>query len=472
MIKFDLKGSKLIFQCDTDLFKQIREQFSYPYAGHSFMKKKNKFIPSRKYVITPTGQCEIGMYWEINKYLHENQIIDNDHIITKELSDYLCKQYDFEFYNTLKANGQPLRDYQVNVVKLALKTGRGICLMGTGAGKTLATAALIENYYLNATNKNAFKCLVVVPDLGLVTQTFNDFLSYGISYKITKWTGSTTPDFTANVIVVNMSILQRRFEENEWLKHIDLLVVDECHKSAAEVSGKIISKITTPHKYGFTGTLPDNNGDKWSVLGKLGPVIYEKNSFELRQENFLVNVNVTCVNMFYNRVPKMKYKEELDFIYNSEFRNNTIKEIAQKFPKNILILINHIRHGEMLLEKLSGTSKKVYFIQGKVEVEERERIKELIEKHDDVVCIALSSIFSTGVNIKNLHMIMFAAGGKAFIRTVQSIGRGLRLHPSKNKLIIFDLIDNLHYGIEHGLARKSIYNREQIEFSEKNLRQP
>jgi len=69
-------------------------------------------------------------------------------------------------------------------------------------------------------------------------------------------------------------------------------------------------------------------------------------------------------------------------------------------------------------------------------------------------------------------MIMFAAGGKAFIRTVQSIGRGLRLHPSKNKLIIFDLIDNLHYGIEHGLARKSIYNREQIEFSEKNLRQP
>lgn len=40
MIKFDLKGNKLIFRCDDELFKQVREQFSYPYVGHSFMKKR------------------------------------------------------------------------------------------------------------------------------------------------------------------------------------------------------------------------------------------------------------------------------------------------------------------------------------------------------------------------------------------------------------------------------------------------
>jgi superfamily II DNA or RNA helicase len=471
-MKFDIKGNKLIFQCEPDLFNQVREHFSCPYEGHSFMKRKNRFMPSRKYYITPTGQCEMGLFWEINKYLHECNIIAPESCITKELSDYLGKQYDSKFHNNLKADGNTLRDYQEDAVKLALKYGRGICLMGTGAGKTITTATLVENYYLNSTNKNTFKCLVVVPDLGLVTQTYNDFLSYGVSFKPTKWTGKHTPDLTSNVFVVNLGILQSKFEENKWLEHVDLLIVDECHKGKAEVTGKIISKIKTPHKYGFTGTLPDKSGDRWSVLGKLGPVIFEKNSYDLRQENFLTNVDIKCVNLHYKPVPKMNYRAELDFLYESEFRNNTIKEIATKFPKNILILINHIRHGEILMEKFRGISKKVFFIQGKVEVEERERIKEIIENHDDVVCIALSSIFSTGVNIKNLHMIMFAAGGKAFIRTVQSIGRGLRLHPSKNKLYIFDLIDNLRYGSEHGDARKDIYQREKIQFIEKNIREP
>jgi superfamily II DNA or RNA helicase len=468
---FDLKNNKLIFQCEPELFKQVREHFSYPYEGHSFMKRRNKFIPSRKYVITPTGQCEVGMFWEINKYLHECNIVVPSTSVTPILSNYLTKQYDFTYYNNLKADGNTLREYQEDVVKLALKTGRGICLMGTGAGKTITTATLIENYYLNSIKKPTFKCLVVVPDLGLVTQTYNDFLSYGVTFKPTKWTGKHEPDLTSNVFVVNIGILQRKFEENEWLKHIDLLVVDECHKMKADVSGKLISKILTPHKYGFTGTLPDKNGDRWAVLGKLGPVIYEKSSYELRQENYLTNVEVKCININYKPVPKMNYRDELDFLYESNFRNNAIKEISQKFPNNILILINHIRHGEILMEHLKGISKKVFFIQGKVEVEEREKIKEIIEKNNNVVCVALSSIFSTGVNIKNLHLIMFAAGGKAFIRTVQSIGRGLRLHPSKSKLYIFDLVDNLRYGNEHGEARKNIYQREKIQFSEKNIRE-
>ena len=76
----------------------------------------------------------------------------------------------------------------------------------------------------------------------------------------------------------------------------------------------------------------------------------------------------------------------------------------------------------------------------------------------------MSSIFSTGVNIKNIHMIIFAAGGKALIRTVQSIGRGLRLHPTKTKLVIIDIADNLYYGMQHAEDRKEIYSKEKIKY--------
>ena len=116
-----------------------------------------------------------------------------------------------------------------------------------------------------------------------------------------------------------------------------------------------------------------------------------------------------------------------------------------QFFNNTLILINNIDHGQHLFDLLSTAlpHKQVYFIRGEVDVEERDRVKKVREDNNNVICIAISAIFSTGVNIKNLHMIIFAAGGKSFIRTVQSIGRGLRLSDNKEKLVIIDIADKL-----------------------------
>ena len=81
-----------------------------------------------------------------------------------------------------------------------------------------------------------------------------------------------------------------------------------------------------------------------------------------------------------------------------------------------------------------------------MDVNDREEVKRLMELSNNIICIAISAIFSTGVNISNIHYIIFASGGKSFVRTVQSIGRGLRLNQNKNKLLIFDFADNLYYG--------------------------
>ena len=259
------------------------------------------------------------------------------------------------------------------------------------------------------------------------------------------------------------------------MKYVDLLIVDECHKiKASNKVSKIVSKIRTHNKYGFTGTLPENNLDKWSIVGKLGPVIYEKSSYELRLEDYLANVNVKVLNLEYRIPPRYlsdnKYREELDYIYESPFRNTFLSKLCNKLENNTLILVNHIKHGLELEEYLKNSEdKQVYFIRGEVEVEERDKIKKIMEKDSNVICIAMSSIFSTGVNIKNLHNIIFAAGGKSFIRTVQSVGRGLRKHASKNKLVIFDICDNLRYGLRHCEKRKDIYETEKIKYTESKI---
>ena len=480
MIELDYNRStnKLLIRSDDSFtFDNLREHFSTENKNASFMQRKfktrNVKIPTRKYVITPTGTCDIGLYWEIRKYFIENQIILN--VSTSDaLNKALTIGVDSETYTNFNLD---LRDYQTDVLNKALKLGWGTCVLGTGAGKTLTTAALIENYYRNSNNKSTFKCIMLVPDLGLVTQTYNEFIACGISYSLTMWTGSTKPDLTANVIICNIGILQARFTESEWVKYIDLLVIDECHKIKSDNKiSKVISKIKTRHRYGFTGTLPDNNEDKWFIIGRLGPVLYEKTSAELRNESFLTNVEVKILNINHGdvQIPRLSdsaYINELDFIYESVKRNELLVKLCFKLVNNTLILVNHIKHGEILYDLLARTckNKQIYFIRGEIEVEERENIKKIMESDNNVVCIAISAIFSTGVNIKNLHNIVFAAGGKSFIRTVQSIGRGLRLHANKTRLIIIDLCDLLHYGEKHCNKRIEIYKKEKIGYSIKNI---
>ncbi len=93
-----------------------------------------------------------------------------------------------------------------------------------------------------------------------------------------------------------------------------------------------------------------------------------------------------------------------------------------------------------------------------------------MEETHGVVCIAISKIFSTGISIKNLHNVVFAAIGKARIKIIQSIGRSLRLHHTKEMATIFDIADvSLHYGLRHYEERKKLYVTEKIPLFYKQL---
>jgi superfamily II DNA or RNA helicase len=323
--------------------------------------------------------------------------------------------------------------------------------------------------------------LLVVPDLGLVSQTYNDFKNYNVPFFVTKWTGADELNTNANVIIANMGILMSGKSELSWLENINMLVVDEVHKvRRSNKINDVLKKINTCIRFGFTGTLPEDKLDQWNIIGKIGPIIYEKNSFQLRTQKYIANVSANVIEICYEKEPEYKaeivnpaerYRAELEFLFDNSFRNKTLASIANNAPNNVLILIDFIKHGETLYEHLSKicSRKKIFFIQGDVEVQDREKVRDLMEKNNNIVCVAISKIFSTGVNIKNLHFIVFAGGGKAKVRTVQSIGRGLRLHDKKEKLNIIDIADQLTYGRRHQLKRQSLYEQETIPYQIKRI---
>jgi len=472
MIKLDFDTKKCKAIISGDRFLEIREHFSVENPAAKF--NRSFYIPKRLYAIASNGYFDIGLFDEIKAFLFEKQY-KVEYEYTQPFLDELTPKLDKPLIKRLSLK---LRDYQEETVKRCMSEGRGIALLGTGAGKTLTIATLIENFYLYAKDVKKFKCLIIVPDLGLVNQTYKDFETYNVSFTQSRWTGSIKPDFEANVIIANIDILRSKFDQNDWIKDIDILIVDEAHKMGkGNKSSKILDKIKTPNKFGFTGTLPTDNIDKWNVTGKIGGVLIIKSSYELREEKFLTTVHVKMLNLLYRDVPKPiintgnttdDYHNELIFISNNEFRNKVIQTTCNNFKNNILILINNINHGQHLFDLFSKNlpDKQVYFIRGEVDVEDRDKVKAIMETSNNVVCIAISAIFSTGVNIKNIHMIIFAAGGKSFIRTVQSIGRGLRLNENKDELIIIDICDLLDYGSNHAEKRKEIYNKEKITFSQ------
>lgn len=489
MVLFQLDKNKKHGIISGDFFEEIREHFSVKNEGARFARLRGRFIPSRTYAITPGGRFDPCLFYEIVKFLLNGNYCDKDNIKASDefITHIAPASTTFQkspYFNNIPYDymGLKLRDYQKQIVTKCLSSGRGVIVLATAGGKTLVMASLLSS--LHAFNKD-FKCLLVVPDLGLAEQTSNDFVSYNVPFSSRKWTGSSPLEpqkiHNTNVIIANLGILQSKNTDISWLSKIDVLVIDEVHKvRRGNQVNDIIKTIETPVRFGFTGTMPEDKLDQWNIIGKIGPVIYEKNSFQLRNEKYIANVSANILELQYASVPRNvttslnpseKYRLELEFLFSNQFRNNTIATLSNNVTNNVLILVDYIQHGKNLEEALADKcrNKQIFFIRGEVEIEDREKVRKLMENNNNIICIAISKIFSTGVNIKNLHFIIFAGGGKAKVKTIQSIGRGLRLHNNKEKLYIFDIADQLTYGKRHQLKRQSLYEQENIPYNSKKI---
>lgn len=479
MLKFDIdKKNKAIVTGDE--VKQLRERFSVENKAAKFSRFRGRYIPDRKYIITPTGRFDIGMYFEFKKYIKDNfndlKIYKTDNF-SKMLYPRVSTSIDIPSLNL------ELRDYQKDIVNICNKVGRGVVILATAGGKTLTMASLIQSVYNISEKKKDFTCVVMVPDLGLVNQTYADFKQYGVKFTVSKWTGNDELNLNSNVIICNMGILQSKKTDLNFMRVIDMLVVDEVHKlRTGNKINKLFKLIQTNNRYGFTGTMPEELEDQWNIIGKIGPVLYEKNSYQLREEKYIAKAKVYILKVLYknyrnvefdvgNFDPTQKYRHELKMLQQSVCRNNIISKMCNNFTNNALLMVDYIDHGQLLYNtlKLKLKDKQVYFIRGEVDVAERDRIRKLMEGNTNIICIAISKIFSTGINIKNLHYIMFCAGGKAKVKIVQSIGRGLRQHESKNILTIIDLADQLYYGKLHMQKRIKLYEQENFKYKQQTI---
>ena len=371
-----------------------------------------------------------------------------------------------------------IRDYQKEAVTKAINVGRTLLLSPTASGKSLIIYSLIRYHQL----KNR-KQLIIVPTTSLVEQMYGDFADYSTKngWKVQEnchriYGGKEK----TNEYPVTISTWQSIYKyPKKWFEQFDVIYGDEAHLFKAKSLTTLMNKlVNTPYRIGTTGTLDGTKTHRLVLEGVFGNVHKVTTTKKLMDDKQLANLKIICCTLNYpdeirKQLKGYNYQEEIDWIVTCPKRNEILKNLTIAQDGNTLVLFQYVeKHGKVLYEMLEKATKdrKVFFVFGGTDTETREEIRALTEKEDNAIIVASYGTFSTGINIRNLHNIVFASPSKSRIRNLQSIGRGLRKGDKKVTCNLFDIGDDLswkshkNYTLNHLIERIKIYNEEGFDY--------
>ena len=326
------------------------------------------------------------------------------------------------------------------------------------------------------------RVLIVVPTTSLVHQMSSDFVEYnnGDLMDIHKIMAGAEKDIPNKIVVTTWQSIYKL--KKEWFNQFDVVVGDECHLFKAKSLTSIMTKLDQcKYRYGFTGTLDGTATHRLVLEGLFGSVKKVVSTSELMEQQVLAPLQIKGIVLEYpkefRKLLKGKtYPEEMSFLVGIKARNDFICNLAKSLKGNTLILFQYVeKHGKILHPILQAGDKEVYFVHGGVNATVREDIRKIVEESENNIVLASYGVFSTGVNIRNLHNIIFASPSKSRIRNLQSIGRGLRTHDSKEVATLYDITDDLsrgktkNFALKHFLERIDIYSREGFSFKLYNV---
>jgi len=345
-------------------------------------------------------------------------------------------------------------------------------LSPTGSGKSFIIYNLLRYCY----EVTEGKILVIVPTTSLVEQMYKDFADYG--YDVDEFCHkiySGKEKVTDKRIIISTWQSIYKFGK-EWFEQFNTVFGDEVHLFKAKSLSGMMDKCTeAQYRFGLTGTLDGTETNKLVLEGLFGPTFTVTRTVELQKNKQLAELDISILLLRYhsdicNMMKDKNYQEELDYIVTYEPRNKFISKIAIDQTGNTLVMFQFVeKHGKVLYEmikSMAAEGRKVFYVSGEVDATDRERIRGIVEKEHDSIIVASLGTFSTGINIRNLHNIVFATPSKSQVKVLQSVGRGLRQSDDGRTTKLIDIADDLHvnshknFTLRHSAERIKIYTKE------------
>ena len=460
---------------EPHVFMELSDHFTFDVEGAKFMPQyRNKYWDGKiRLFSTSNGQIYVGLLDKIIAFCKRH-----DYSYGFENNNYYGTPYEVndgisyegvKDYMSAICHHSP-RKYQIEGVYDALKHNRKLLISPTASGKSLMIYTLVR-YYVD----KGEKILLVVPTTSLVEQMYKDFQDYGWnaeSYCHLIYAGKEKTNEYPVTITTWQSVYKL---DRKFFKEYSVAIGDEAHLFKSKSLISIMTKLAdAKYRYGFTGTLDGSQTHKWVLEGLFGPSYKVTKTDELIRQGHLAQLDIQCLVLKHPPQKFETYQDEIEYLITHEQRNNFIKNLTLDLKGNTLILFSRVEaHGAVLYEKINTNKKddrRVFFVHGGVDVEQRELVREITERENNAIIVASYGTFSTGINIRNLHNIIFASPSKSRIRNLQSIGRVLRKGANKIKAILYDIADDCtknskrNYTLNHLIERIKIYNEENFNY--------
>jgi superfamily II DNA or RNA helicase len=461
--------------CDPHILYELQQYFTFEVESAKFMSqyRSRHWDGKIRLLSTHTGEIYVGL---LDKIIDKLTL----HNYTYEFKENKFYGLPFEVNEGISFDGtsdymssicsHTPRKYQIEGVCDALKYNRKLLISPTASGKSLMIYSIVR-YHIDKNHK----ILLIVPTTSLVEQMYKDFQDYGWdaeSYCHRIYSGREKTNEYPVTITTWQSIykLDRSFFED-----YDVVIGDEAHQFKSKSLIEIMTKLHhAKYRYGFTGTLDGTQTHKWVLEGLFGPSYKVTRTYELMEQGHISQLNIQCLVLKHPPQKFETYEDEIQYLIQHEQRNKFITNLSLDLKGNTLVLFSRVEaHGAVLYEKINSTKRgdrKVFFIHGGVDTEERELVREITERENNAIIVASYGTFSTGINIKSLHNVIFASPSKSRIRNLQSIGRVLRKGKNKTKAVLYDISDDCtynsrkNYTLNHLIERIKIYNEENFNY--------
>jgi superfamily II DNA or RNA helicase len=474
-----LPHNEVFYTLDTDdgILQEISDLFTFKVPGYQFMPLyKNKMWDGNiRLFNVNTRKLYIGLRYHLQEFAKQRNYEIKYQVEVPEK----MKVDDMKFVlKQIKSKIKP-RDYQIKAFLNGVERGRGLYLSPTASGKSLIIYMLIQ-YCLMVHRK---KALIIVPTTTLVHQMAADFADYGYEGVVHKIFAGQEKQSDCKIHVTTWQSIYK--ERKTFYDPYCVIIGDEAHLFKAKSLTSIMEKAeNVEHRFGFTGTLDGTQTHKLMLEALYDKVTRVAQTSELIKQNYLASLRIKCIVLKYNNDDKklvkgLDYQKEIDFIVQHKGRMDFIRNLALNLKGNTLVLFQFVeKHGKIIFNELNkyNKDKKIFYVSGEVDGNERNDIRGLVEKDDNSIVVASYGTFSTGVNIRRLHNIIFSSPTKSRIRNLQSIGRGLRLGDEKDYCTLYDIADDLtwnarqNFALKHFVDRTEVYDEENFEYTMYNYK--
>ena len=470
----------VIVKTEPNISRELSDFFTFEVPGARFMPQYKKRIWDGKIRLYNmiNGEIYYGLIPYIEEFAKRNDI-DIQYEGELNATEYAIEPRVLDgFIRNVrpKSNGKTLqlRDYQRNAVVHAIRNNRSLLLSPTASGKSLVIY-LLSRWYESS------RVLILVPTTSLVEQMYTDFLDYGyLESKMQKIYQGYTKDISSEVTISTWQSLYKM--PRKFFEQFGCILGDEVHLFKAKSLTNIMNKMhQTQYRHGFTGTLDGTQTHRLVLEGLFGSVNRVTSTKELMEKKTLAKLKIKCIVLQYPDSDKkfmkdQSYQDEVDLLVRDERRNKFIVNLTNYLKGNTLVLFQFVeKHGAVLYDMMKDLDRKVFYVHGGTDTETRENIREITEKEKNAIIVASYGTFSTGINIRNLHNVVFSSPSKSRIRVLQSIGRGLRTTNDKTGATLLDIADDLtwkskqNFTLRHFMERINIYNEEEFDYEIKNL---